>query len=228
MLLQRIFPTQGSNPHLLHLLRWQEGSLLLAPPGKPLVEYTDCIFHTSRLLRDTGPQLCTPLYREMSGFFSLNRMGPGTAPSQNRSYFCQHVQASSSVAARYVYVGISQSFEGCCFTHVELGTREVSLAPETLVLGGLALPDCVQSIVAGHPPWCLYTERQDWPVLLPGGKAQSRQSGDQGSGHLAPPSLCLHWAVHGAGSQEVGLLCFCQMRILMKILSFMSSALRAC
>ena len=26
-----VFPTQGSNPHLLH---WQEGSLLLAPPGK--------------------------------------------------------------------------------------------------------------------------------------------------------------------------------------------------
>ena len=34
-LLQGIFPTQGSNPRLLHLLRWQAGSLLLAPPGKP-------------------------------------------------------------------------------------------------------------------------------------------------------------------------------------------------
>ena len=30
----RIFPTQGSNPHLLHLLRWEAGSLPLAPPGK--------------------------------------------------------------------------------------------------------------------------------------------------------------------------------------------------
>ena len=28
-------PTQGSNPSLLCLLHWQEGSLLLAPPGKP-------------------------------------------------------------------------------------------------------------------------------------------------------------------------------------------------
>ena len=26
-LLQGIFPTQGSNPHLLHLLHWQVGSL---------------------------------------------------------------------------------------------------------------------------------------------------------------------------------------------------------
>ena len=26
-------PTQGSNPDLLHLLHWQAGSLLLAPPG---------------------------------------------------------------------------------------------------------------------------------------------------------------------------------------------------
>ena len=29
-----IFPTQGSNPHLLCLLHWQVGSLPLAPPGK--------------------------------------------------------------------------------------------------------------------------------------------------------------------------------------------------
>ena len=28
-----IFLTQGSNPHLLHLLLWQAGSLPLAPPG---------------------------------------------------------------------------------------------------------------------------------------------------------------------------------------------------
>ena len=28
-----IFPTRGSNPRLLHLLHWQAGSLLLAPPG---------------------------------------------------------------------------------------------------------------------------------------------------------------------------------------------------
>ena len=34
-LLQGIFLTQGSNPHLLHLLHWQAGSLPLAPPGKP-------------------------------------------------------------------------------------------------------------------------------------------------------------------------------------------------
>ena len=32
-LLQGLFPTQGSNPHLLHLLHWQVGSPL-APPGK--------------------------------------------------------------------------------------------------------------------------------------------------------------------------------------------------
>ena len=34
-LLQGIFPTQGSNSGLLHLLHWQEGSSPLAPPGKP-------------------------------------------------------------------------------------------------------------------------------------------------------------------------------------------------
>ena len=34
VLLQGIFPTQGSNPRLLCLLHWQPGSLPLAPPGK--------------------------------------------------------------------------------------------------------------------------------------------------------------------------------------------------
>ena len=34
-ILQGIFTTQGSNPHLLCLLHWQRGSLPLAPPGKP-------------------------------------------------------------------------------------------------------------------------------------------------------------------------------------------------
>ena len=34
-LLQGIFPTQRLNPHLLHLLHWQVGSLPLAPHGKP-------------------------------------------------------------------------------------------------------------------------------------------------------------------------------------------------
>ena len=32
--LQRIFLTQGSNLHLLHLLLWQVGSLTIEPPGK--------------------------------------------------------------------------------------------------------------------------------------------------------------------------------------------------
>ena len=37
-LLQGIFPTQKSNPHLLHLLHWRVDSLPLAPPGKPKLE----------------------------------------------------------------------------------------------------------------------------------------------------------------------------------------------
>ena len=36
VLLQGIFLTQGSNPHLLHLLHWQAGSLPLVPAGKSI------------------------------------------------------------------------------------------------------------------------------------------------------------------------------------------------
>ena len=35
-ILQGIFLTKGSNPHLLHLLHWQSGSLSIVPPGKPI------------------------------------------------------------------------------------------------------------------------------------------------------------------------------------------------
>ena len=35
--IQGIFPTQGSNLHLLPLVYWQVGSLPLAPPGSSLV-----------------------------------------------------------------------------------------------------------------------------------------------------------------------------------------------
>ena len=43
VLLQGIFPTQGSNPHLLCLLHWQVGSLSLAPPGKPYIPKYICL-----------------------------------------------------------------------------------------------------------------------------------------------------------------------------------------
>ena len=40
-LLLGIFPTQGSNLHLLHFLHWQVGSLPLVPPGKPWIPYKE-------------------------------------------------------------------------------------------------------------------------------------------------------------------------------------------
>lgn len=88
------------------------------------------------------------------------------------------------------------------------GPERCPWPPETLVLGGLALPDCIQSIVAGHLPWCIYTECQDWPVLLPGGKARSHRSGDQGSGHLAlaETASSLGCAQHGQPGGWVTLL----------------------
>ena len=39
---QGVFPTQGWNPCLLHLLHWQAGSLPLAPPVKPKKPGVDC------------------------------------------------------------------------------------------------------------------------------------------------------------------------------------------
>ena len=41
LLLQRIFPTQGSNPHLLCLLHWQKDSLPLCHLGSPRCDSSD-------------------------------------------------------------------------------------------------------------------------------------------------------------------------------------------
>ena len=66
-LLQGIFMTEGSNPHLLSLLLWQTGSLLLVPPRKP------SILHKPLLLRvpvHTTKPKCSLMHTEpmVSGF----------------------------------------------------------------------------------------------------------------------------------------------------------------
>ena len=58
-LLQGIFPTQGSNPHLLRLLHWQAGSLPLALTGKPWANVfiwlnVDCLLEVRRGFGDNG------------------------------------------------------------------------------------------------------------------------------------------------------------------------------
>ena len=49
-LLQGVFPTQGLNPLLLH---WQVGTLPLAPPGKPQLQFS--------LVTQSCPTLCDPM-----------------------------------------------------------------------------------------------------------------------------------------------------------------------
>ena len=67
---QGIFPTQGSDPHLLCLLPWQVGSLPLVP-GKPLFEYNCCTVWR----RQWQP---TPVFlpRESQGWGSLVGCSP--------------------------------------------------------------------------------------------------------------------------------------------------------
>ena len=72
VLLQGIFPTQGSNPSLLYLLHWQVGSLPLAPPGKPtcwsLVSFFLFLLESGFLGGNPG-SMChmTPLWELLRG-----------------------------------------------------------------------------------------------------------------------------------------------------------------
>ena len=64
-LLQGIFPTQGSNPHLLHLLHWQGGSLPPVPPQKPKYLYT--IHKSESEVSQSCPTLCDPMDCSLPG-----------------------------------------------------------------------------------------------------------------------------------------------------------------
>ena len=55
-----IFPTQGSNPHFLHLLHWQADSLPLVPPGK----LHHCGLDGERVHRSCGNYPFEPLLGE--------------------------------------------------------------------------------------------------------------------------------------------------------------------
>ena len=62
-LLQGIFPTRGSNLHLLHLLHWQAGSSPLAPPGKPnyINNHLKCLSVQFSSVTQSCPTLCDPV-----------------------------------------------------------------------------------------------------------------------------------------------------------------------
>ena len=62
-LLQGIFPTQGSNLHLLH---WQAGSLPLAPPGKPSSPIGELFLFTAAATAKLL-QLCPTLWDPIDG-----------------------------------------------------------------------------------------------------------------------------------------------------------------
>ena len=66
--LQGIFPTQGSNLSLLHLLHWQVGSLPLAPPGRG-VNNTEIFSHSSGVW--------TPKIKVSAGLVSPEASSPG-------------------------------------------------------------------------------------------------------------------------------------------------------
>ena len=69
-LLQGIFLTQGSNPHLLRFLHWQAGSLPLVLPGKPLYRPYHRIKTGKKIFLSTLKQL--DLHALMFLFFTQN------------------------------------------------------------------------------------------------------------------------------------------------------------
>ena len=98
-LLQGIFPTQGSNPHLLHLQHWQEGSLPLAPPGKTMYICIlfQILFHGSS---DSKESACNA--RDLGWIPGLGR-----SPGEGKGYPLQYSGLENSMD--YIVHGIAKS-----------------------------------------------------------------------------------------------------------------------
>ena len=95
-LLQEIFPTQGSNLHLLRLLHCQGGSLPLATPGKPRTDSKSLLTFGSFL------EVASMLVSEYLLDFSWS--GPGRWP----------VASLSFILCRYWYNPVSEIISGLC------------------------------------------------------------------------------------------------------------------
>ena len=68
----------GIEPRLLHLLQWQEGSLPLVPPGKPIYIYI--YIYICRIYNDSLCHPCSLFFSKMltnncNLFVLLNKLG---------------------------------------------------------------------------------------------------------------------------------------------------------
>ena len=73
VLLQGIFPTQGSNRCLLSLLHWQADSLLLGPRGKPSTQHRECLLQPHLgVLQVSSPRIVHTLLHSFSRCLKLN------------------------------------------------------------------------------------------------------------------------------------------------------------
>ena len=95
-LLQGIFPTQGPNSHLLHLLHWQVCSLPLAPPGKPQLclsssvshSHVDCFPCWGDEAWKSHSELLSEMPKQLFGRKSMTTSGhPGLAEAKHSAAF---------------------------------------------------------------------------------------------------------------------------------------------
>ena len=73
-LLQGIFPTQGLNPGLLHLLHWQVSSLPLVSPEKPIMLLVFFFFLLLFSVTQSCPTFCNPMDCSLPGFPVLHHL----------------------------------------------------------------------------------------------------------------------------------------------------------
>ena len=99
-LLQGIFPTQGSNPGLLHLLHWQADSLPLRHLGTPK-KTTEYSYRKSQYQAVLSPQVQLSLHHCLSVVSKLLTPEP---PTHTHTHACTHISFGSSLSPSNSYI----------------------------------------------------------------------------------------------------------------------------
>ena len=98
-LLQGIFLTQGSNPHLLHLLHWQAGSLPAESQGKS-ISYLGLynIFYQVIYEEKKKPQEYDHMFENLAGILSKDRLNEISHISSGLLYMQAYINVIRQMA----------------------------------------------------------------------------------------------------------------------------------
>ena len=218
-ILQGIFPTQGSNPSLLHLLYCWVGYLPLVPPGKPHLKVSNCQ-QPSHGLTHAGPSL-TRMRLQQREQVLTNEARNSTYSSCVWGDFFKSQQSSEAGSSLQPWSSLS-NYQGrtwrpclpwlwrCCdqaAPHHPAAPPVIYLLHHILLISILCLPLFPQTPITNNPPsLSAHNLVFSWRIKSPDSflsrppQSSSFQPSTHSSPDLGPPLYLPSWCSGGLPS----------------------------